>query len=212
MIFPSSKLRRQTKVALVAFPLSSGIGLLVYFLCGISLWYGLLLAGAIGFVSTALVYRSLTTIDRRRALYHARIGAISGVIATFCYDLSRLFLVEGFHIKFWPFEAFKRFGALLVGESQSESTKIAVGFLYHLVNGVGFAVAFAVLIHRPSIAKGILWAMFLEFTMLVFYPSWLQIQAMGEFTEVSVFGHFVYGASLGSLLRLLQNRYPLKEA
>ena len=48
---------------------------------------------------------------------------------------------------------------------------------------------------------GIAWGLFLEALQLTFYPGWLQLRSIGEFVQVSVFGHLIYGAVLGALTR-----------
>jgi hypothetical protein len=50
---------------------------------------------------------------------------------------------------------------------------------------------------RPSWWTGALWGIALELCMATLYPSWLRIQMLSEFLEVSAVGHVVYGSVLG---------------
>jgi hypothetical protein len=98
---------------------------------------------------------------------------------------------------FWPFDTFGVFGMLIAGDQVSPSVRFVVGTLYHYVNGVGFAVAFLMMVRRPTLLTGLAWAAFLEVLMLTIYPTFLDIQAYMEFVDVSIVGHAGYGATLG---------------
>lgn len=130
-----------------------------------------------------------------------RVGAAAGLLATIAYDVARFGTVAALDLSFEPFHVFELFGQALLGADVSGPIAFGAGAAYHLTNGMGFGIAFALLVRRPTIAKGLLWAMFLELAMAVFYPSWLQLQAVGEFLQVSVVGHAVYGVTLAVLTR-----------
>jgi hypothetical protein len=86
-----------------------------------------------------------------------------------------------------------------VGPGHSPSGTFLVGALYHLSNGTFFGVAYTLVVRRPSWWSGALWGIALELTMALLYPSWLRIQMLGEFLEVSALGHVVYGSVLGTV-------------
>jgi hypothetical protein len=130
-----------------------------------------------------------------------RPGVLAGVVATLAYDAARFALVRLTGIAFWPFDIFEIFGRALLGPGRPEALTTAAGVAYHLTNGVAFAVAYTVLFGRRGVVAGIAWGLFLEALQLTFYPGWLQLRALGEFVQVSVFGHLVYGAVLGALTR-----------
>jgi hypothetical protein len=69
------------------------------------------------------------------------------------------------------------------------------------VNGVGLGVAYALVVKRPGPISGVLWGLGLELVMALLYPSWLRIRALEEFLTISIFGHVVYGFTLGMLGR-----------
>jgi hypothetical protein len=81
-----------------------------------------------------------------------------------------------------------------------------VGIAFHLVNGLGFAMAYAVWAgHRGPIA-GMAFALFLQALMVAVYPSWLRVQMLTEFLEVSMLGHLAYGAAIGATSQFLLAR------
>lgn len=86
------------------------------------------------------------------------------------------------------------------------STDLAkwVGTVFHFVNGVTFAIAYAVWFGRRSWWWGIVFGLGLEAFMLAIYPGWLDIRAIGEFTSISVVGHVCYGATLGGTVAWLR--------
>jgi len=45
--------------------------------------------------------------------------------------------------------------------------------------------------------------------MLGLYPGWLHIKAYGEFAQMSMVGHVVYGSVLGVLARRLSRTWAL---
>ncbi|MGH2351834.1 MAG: hypothetical protein ACRDJN_09510 [Chloroflexota bacterium] len=181
--------------------LASGLALITYILSGISLAWTFAGALLLAVVAGGALWRRATEARRALVAHAVRVGLLAGVVATLAYDGSRFALVRLTGIAFWPFDIFAIFGRALVGPGQSEALTTTAGVAYHLTNGVAFAVAFTVLFGRRGVAAGIAWGLFLEALQLTFYPGWLQMRAIGEFVQVSVFGHLVYGAVLGALTR-----------
>lgn len=58
-----------------------------------------------------------------------------------CYDASRLALVALADLSIRPFDTWRLFGELFLGPGAAPQAAFAVGTVYHLANGVGFAVA-----------------------------------------------------------------------
>jgi hypothetical protein len=178
--------------------LSTGAALAVFILTGISLRTGMA-AAAILIAGTVVLARVwLPEPSRSLARSRAVIGAGAGLLATAAYDLCRLGVVTFTSINYWPFDVFSCFGRLLVGEAAPASMAIAVGTGYHYLNGVGFAVAYTLLVRRPGILTGVAWAALLEVFMVTLYPGWLGLRALDEFLSVSIVGHAVYGVVLGA--------------
>ena len=98
---------------------------------------------------------------------------------------------------------------MLAGSTATASVRTTTGMLFHLLNGLGFAVAYVVAIRRPGILTGLAWAALLEALMLALYPSGLGISMSQEFAGVSIAGHAAYGTVLGGGSRaLLKARKP----
>jgi hypothetical protein len=189
------------RLLLAACACATGGALLVHITSKVSLAFAAVSLLVVAVVVFIVVTQWLDPVRRRYVARRVRVGAISGLIATMAYDLARFGTVALFQMSFKPFHVFELFGqGLLDAEVTGPGVWIA-GAAFHIANGTGFGVAFAMAVRRPTILKGIAWAMFLELTMVAFYPSWLQLQALGEFLQVSVVGHFVYGVTLATLVR-----------
>jgi hypothetical protein len=186
--------------------LATGVGLLAYIASGISLL--VTAAAAAGVAAFAVIWIDRRLDDERRRALRRRIyvGVWAGLLATVAYDTSRLVLIEVTGIRFWPFDIFRVFGEALFGTAFGPRVTRIAGFLYHLANGLGFGVAYSVWWGRRGVFAGVLFAMGLELCMVIVYPGWLQMKAIGEFLQVSVIGHLVYGSVLGWSARRALNR------
>jgi hypothetical protein len=193
--------RHQTFPLLVALPLATGFGLLVFLVSGISLYLGISIALATGGAAAFRVVRTLDETGRRNLRARVATGAIAGLVATLCYDAMRLFVVEVFDVTFWPFDIFTRFGHLLVGQEAAGPMVGAVGAAYHVANGMGFGIAYMLFVRRPQIRTALVWAAMLELIQVTLYPTWIDFQAVNEFVSISAIGHATYGAVLGSVAR-----------
>lgn len=180
-----------------ALSLSTGAALVIYVVSGVSLAGAASLALAAGGVVGGVLWHRAAATERAELTRLLRVGVVSGVLATAAYDVSRFILIEVTGIAFWPFDIFQVFGQALVGDGQTGLAVEALGFVYHLANGVGFALAYTLLLGRRGVWAGIGWALVLEALMVSIYPGWLGMAALDEFLQVSIFGHLVYGAVLG---------------
>ena len=193
-------------VLIAAVFLSTGAGLVAYFLSGVSLPLGIgaaLLAS--GGVAVA-VWRRLTPAQRATVLSRVWIGLRAGAAATVAYDVTRFVVVKAFGLSVNPYAALPLFGQLLLSQTESTPATVATGVAYHVANGVGFGTAYAVVLADRGILAGVAWALVLEAAMLTFYPGWLDIRAIGEFFSLTLLGHVAYGATLGWLSRRLAPR------
>jgi len=191
----------RVRLLLSAGACATGAALVIYITSRVSLAFAVVTLVTLSSTMFTVVLRRLDPVRRAAVLQRIRAGARAGVIATIAYDLARFGLVALAAMNFQPFHVFELFGQGLVGADAKGPAVFAAGAAFHLANGTGFGIAFALLVKRPTIVKGIVWAMFLELAMVALYPSWLQMQALGEFLEVSVLGHAVYGIVLGTLTR-----------
>lgn len=180
--------------------MSTGIALVAHVLTGAPL--PLVVAAVLVGVAIvgALIYRDEPLAWWTRHKRMLAVGAAAGVVSTAVYDLSRWLLVLAGGLPSSPYAAFPFFGRAIVGPGAPESLVQWVGTGFHFLNGIAFAMAYAVWLGRRSWWWGILFGLGLEAFMLAIYPGWLDIRAIGEFTSISVLGHVCYGATLGGLV------------
>jgi hypothetical protein len=179
-------------------PLSSGGAVLVAILLdGDSLvWPTLLLVA--GTATTAVVLaRRLPAGGRRAFSRRVRLGLLAGLAATAAYDAVRYLAVALTSWSVRPFQVFALFGQLLVARDAPAGVQYLAGTAFHLLNGLGFAVGYAMVVRRPGVVSAVAWALVLEAFTIALYPPWLGLTAMSEFVSVSLLGHLAYGATLG---------------
>jgi hypothetical protein len=109
----------------------------------------------------------------------------------------------GFDLHVSPFKALPFFGNALIGVAPGSTASWVAGTAFHLVNGVSFGVAYTVLAGRRNVLWAVGFGLGLEAFMLTLYPRWLQIEALQEFTQMSLLGHVAYGLSLGLVTNAL---------
>jgi hypothetical protein len=198
---PSPRRESRWSALVLALPLAGGAALVVHIVSDRSLAAALVLAVLLGLLGLLLAARRLPPAARADARQRARIGVLAGLAGLAAYDLSRVLLVVSTGLESKPFKALPHFGRGLLGSDVSDTSAWIAGAGYHVANGVGFAVAYCLAVRRPSWRTGIAWALLLEAVMIVFYPSWLQIEALKEFVTMSLFGHIAYGGTLGGVAR-----------
>lgn len=183
----------------------SGAALVVHILTGSPLW--LALAGFGFAASLAVVVVTAGDPRARKQLgWLAKRGIVVGLVGTAVYDASRWILVQVGGLQLSPFEALPLFGQALLGESREGLLVTIAGVGYHVLNGVAFGVAYTIWFGRRSWWWGIVFALGLEAFMLALYPGWLDPRSIAELTQVSMVGHFAYGAALGlTATRLLSD-------
>ncbi|GHO49875.1 DUF6789 family protein [Ktedonospora formicarum] len=186
---------------LAILSLGSGIALLVHVLTPISLGLALVVTSILNVCMGLFTWRSLGTEARSELVRRVKAGVLAGLLATLLYDLSRWCIVTIFHDTFWPFDIFPLFGVAIAGHALAPDVATTIGLLYHYLNGLFFAVAYAILFAPRRWWNGILWALGLEAFMLGIYPGWLHIKALNEFVSISMVGHLTYGTVLGIVSR-----------
>lgn len=186
--------------------LATGAGLLAYILAGVSLPLGVAFVGVWTLVVATGVWRRSDVLVRAHIRRRVAIGLIAGLLATIAYDLSRALLVEYANFAFRPFDTFTLFGQALLGTGDRGLWVVAAGLSFHLANGLGFAVAYALCLGERGVRAGIAWAFVLELAMVTVYPGWLGLKALDEFMQVSVLGHLAYGSVLGFVTQHMVRR------
>ena len=184
-----------------AASLSSGAALVFAIVTDKPLWLTSTFVFVPGFV--ALV--ALTVIARRDQqelfLIRLRVGVIAGLLGTLAYDVSRWTIESSGLASTDSFLALPVFGSGLTGASTTATSALIAGWAFHLVNGVGFALAYVFVAAGRHPLWGVLYALVLEAFMVTLYPGWLGITLGAEFLSVSVLGHVAYGGVLGVMAR-----------
>jgi len=184
------------RILLIGLPMAGGAGLVVHILADVSLPLAVGFLALCGAGLWVFVLSRLGPMARAGLRRQARVGLVAGLLGTFAYDLARYATVAVFSMSFKPFHVFSVFGEAFIGSGHSAALTFAVGMAYHISNGTFFGVAYTLTFRRPAIWTGVLWGIGLELCMATLYPSWLRIQALGEFLQVSAVGHVVYGSVL----------------
>jgi hypothetical protein len=201
---PPARLPDRSQAFTAAIFFASGASLVVHILTDATLpvvLAGFLVAGAV-----LLGQATSDPVARARMVPLLRTGAIAGLASTAVYDAARYGLMWAFHLHIKPFKALPYFGNALIGADPHSTAAWVAGVAFHLTNGICFGTGYTVLAGRRNLLWAIGFGLGLEAFMLALYPHWLQIEAMKEFTEMSVFGHVAYGLSLGLITRALLGR------
>jgi len=188
-----------TVIVAAVCALSSGIALVVAIVADLNLS----LACSFILVPAFIAFLAVTVIVRRheQTLFFVRLkaGLVAGVLGTIAYDGLR-FAVENAGLSSAnSFRAIRVFGMSLTAQSIDAPGAIAAGWTFHVVNGVGFAVAYVMVMAGKRVYWGLLYAMALETAMVTLYPGWLQMTPSAEFLTLSVLGHVAYGAVVGAI-------------
>lgn len=186
---------------------ASGAALVVHILTDATLpvvFAGFLVGGGV------LLLRTIgDPVARARTLPLLRVGLIAGLVSTVVYDVARYALKAAFGLHVSPFKALPYFGEALVGATAGSGASWAAGFAFHVTNGVCFGIGYTVLAGRRPVRWAVGFGLALEACMLALYPSWLQIEAMKEFTQLSLLGHVAYGLALGATTNRLLPPAPV---
>jgi hypothetical protein len=196
---PAVPLSPATVLVAAVCALSSGIALVVTIVAHLDLS----LASSFVMVPAFIAFLAVTVIVRRheQALFFVRLqaGLVAGVLGTIAYDGLR-FAVENAGLSSAnSFRAIRVFGMSLTAQPIDAPGAIAAGWTFHVVNGIGFAVAFVMVMSGRRLYWGVLYAMALETAMVTLYPGWLQMTPSAEFLTLSVLGHVAYGAVVGAI-------------
>lgn len=194
--------------------LFSGVSLLLNILAGISLPLALGLSSIVVLALMTGVLRSVGPVGRRWIRRTLAAGALSGIVATISYDVTKSALSLLDPSPYNPFEAIRVFGRLLLGSGASSSATMLTGTGLHLLNGMCFGIAYTLLVApgggstwTRAAAYGVSWALFLETFQLTLYPGWLNVRFYTEFATISALSHVVYGLTLAAMTRLLLGRF-----
>lgn len=132
---------------------------------------------------------------------HTRIvgGLWAGGFATLAYDVVRLpVALAGIPV----FKAISYFGTLITNQGAPTVASELAGWSYHLSNGIGFGLMYAVLLPRPRWWSAVLWGTVLEAAMLLTpYAEVFGYKLSSKFIAITLGSHIIYGLVLWATLR-----------
>jgi hypothetical protein len=136
-----------------------------------------------------------------------RVGFAGGIVALAAYNATRWVCGLLLSLSVSPFYSIYVFGTLITGQPTGSPAALLAGILYHISNGITFAVMYTLVAGPARWWFGLAWGAALELAMLVIYPSsdLLRPPVMAPFVVVSLMSHAVYGSVLG----VISERYSL---
>jgi hypothetical protein len=127
-------------------------------------------------------------------------GLWAGGLATLAYDVARIPVA---HAGIPVFKAISYFGTVLVGAESPTLWSEALGWGYHLTNGVSFGLMYAALVRKPRVYSAVIWGLMLEAVMLLTpYAEVFGYRRDGKFLAITIGAHAVYGLVLWLALRV----------
>lgn len=195
----TSTLSWRVRAAVTGLASLSVVSLLLYFL-GVGRFRvvapALLTVEVGGLLVVAMRARAMKRTGVTRLL---AIGLCAGCIATLAYDAVRVPLV---HSGMPVFKAISYFGTLLLGADRPSVASEALGWAYHLTNGVSFGLMYAALVPRVRAWSAVLWGLSLEGLMLLTpYAEVFGYARDLRFMTVTIGAHTIFGLALWLVLR-----------
>lgn len=140
-------------------------------------------------------------------------GVVGGVLGAVAYDLIRVpFLLFGLRL-LSPIDSY---GVLMLNAQASSPLTAFAGWWYHFSDGIGFGIAYAVVMRGRNWKWGLAWGMTLESIALVTpLGGYYGLRSSGLAIFGAYLGHLAYGAVLGKTVELagpagsLAGRRPL---
>jgi hypothetical protein len=180
---------------------TSGLAVLLYAFGWMTMTYSVtVLAPLTALLFVALFVRSQGAWEHE---FIKRIsgGIVAGAAGLVAYDAIRyLVLVSGI-ASFNPFRPIEVYGLLILNRTQDSALTKAVGWAFHIWNGLSFAVMYTVAVGKGRVLWGVGWGMLLELATIATYPSMFRITLGQEFIVMSLTGHLAYGLAVGFAAR-----------
>ena len=150
-------------------------------------------------VPAVVVLAALGSVTRRDHTSWVRValvaGVLGGLLGTAGYDLFRIpFVLDGRRL-FAPIESY---GVLLTDARSSSNLTDLAGWSYHVVNGVGFGIAYAAVMVGRRWWWGIGWGLALETATLVTpFADAYALRGNWDVIAIAYAAHVPYGAAVG---------------
>jgi len=136
----------------------------------------------------------------RADLYERILGGLwAGGWATLAYDICRIPMsLAGIPV----FKSISYFGTIITGQSEPNLASEIIGWTYHLSNGIGFGLMYAVAVSMPRWWSAVLWGLFLEAAMLTTpYAEVFGYKIAQQLLAITIGAHVVYGLTLWVALK-----------
>jgi hypothetical protein len=175
----------------------SGVAILLEAFGGVHLAFSIMVVTPLTLI--IILCLCLGPKPRSRQIFIQRLvgGLFAGSMGLLAYDTARWLILISGTVPFNPFRAVEVFGLLILkADVDSWLTKI-VGWVFHIWNGLSFAVMYTLAAGRGRLWWAIGWGLILEVAMVSTYPSLFRILLDWQFVTVSLIGHLAYGTALG---------------
>lgn len=146
--------------------------------------------------------------DRFPTLRRAMVaGALGGLVGTIGYDLFRIpFIIGGLRL-FAPLDSY---GMLLADAATSSPLTGFLGWSFHLTNGIGFGLAYAMVALGRRARWAVVWGFFLEtVTVVTPFADVYGLRGKWGLIGIAYAAHVAYGLPLGVLVRRAAS-WPLR--
>jgi len=180
---------------------TSGAAIILYALGWVTLTYSVTFLAPL----SAILFLALLARSRwgQKHVFVNRLigGLIAGVAGLAAYNLVRLLILFSGQVPFNPFRPIEVYGLLILDRYEDTTLTKAVGWGFHIWNGLSFALMYTLAVGPGHLLWGLGWAMLLEIAMLATYPTIFHLTMNWPFITVSLVGHVAYGLAIGATAR-----------
>lgn len=145
-------------------------------------------------VSTILLLRLAKGVGGQDVTDRLHRGIWGGMAGVAGYDWIRVPFHEG---GMNPFAAIRSYGMWLSGADQSSLLSDTTGILYHLLNGIGFGIAYTIVAPRnrqAALAGAVVWGVMLEvFAVVSPFADVYHLRGWTAPVILAFFAHLFYG-------------------
>lgn len=173
--------------------------LLLYFQGVSHFGYLVIVVAMVEILGYLLIYIYAHVTVRKELLRLLTAGIWAGGIATLAYDVVRVPIAyAGIPV----FKAISYFGTVFLNVPTPTPISEAVGWAYHLSNGISFGLMYVALVSKPGPITAVMWGMTLEGIMLLTpYAEVFGYRRDAKFLAITIGAHAVYGLVLWLALR-----------
>jgi hypothetical protein len=182
---------------------TSIVALLVHLAGLIRMPYTLSFVTAPGMIFLLGLLAMAGRVRRPVIMTRLRVGFVAGILGLVAYNATRWLVGLVLSVKMSPFYSIYIFGALITGKPTGTAAAAVAGWLYHISNGVTFAIIYTLVAGPARWWFGLLWGLVLETAMLLIYPAnaILRPPVLLPFVVVSLISHAMYGTVIGAVAR-----------